>query len=102
MRTARPPSEKIFVEKNGRSRETAAGPCSNGPPICMATLRNFTRRPYRCGVYEAQNVLDEIDDVDLICLEQDLIWSVLVVSKLRRMVIREKESNYLIHASNGA
>jgi hypothetical protein len=67
----------------------------------MPTWRNFTRRPYRCGFYEAQDVLDEIDDVDLIYLEQALTWRVLVMSKLRRMALRDDESKNLIHASHG-
>jgi hypothetical protein len=35
----------------------------------MPTWRNFRRNAYRCGLYEAQDVLVEIDDVDLIPLE---------------------------------
>jgi spore maturation protein CgeB len=32
----------------------------------MLTARNFTRRAYQCSLYEAQDVLTSIDDVDLI------------------------------------
>ena len=39
------------------------------PRICMPSARNFTKRAFRCGLYEAQDVLLEVDDVDLICLE---------------------------------
>ncbi len=35
----------------------------------MPTWRQFRRNAYRCGLYEAQDVLSEIDDVDLIRLE---------------------------------
>jgi hypothetical protein len=38
----------------------------------MPTWRNFTRRAYQCGLYEAQDILVEIDDVDLIRL--DMSW----------------------------
>jgi hypothetical protein len=62
-----------FVKKNGWFRETIEGPTPSAwPRIGMPTWRNFTRSPYRCGFYEAQDVLVEIDDVDLICLERDL------------------------------
>jgi hypothetical protein len=37
----------------------------------MLTARQFTRRAYQCGQYEAQDVLEEIDDVDLIRLEAE-------------------------------
>ena len=37
--------------------------------ICMPTSRHIRRRAYQCGLYEAQDVLRAIDDVDLICLE---------------------------------
>src|SRR5882724_3489225 len=39
------------------------------PRICMPTARAFTKRLFQCGLYEAQDVLAEVDDVDLICLE---------------------------------
>jgi hypothetical protein len=37
--------------------------------ICMPTWRNFKRVAFQGGLYEAQDVLLELDDVDLICLE---------------------------------
>ncbi len=39
------------------------------PRICMLTGRNYTRRAFQGGFYECQDVLTEVDDVDLICLE---------------------------------
>lgn len=41
------------------------------PRICMPTARRFNQRAYQCSLYEAQDVLVEIDDVDLIGLEPD-------------------------------
>jgi hypothetical protein len=35
----------------------------------MASTRNFKKRAFHCGHYEAQDILVETDDVDLICLE---------------------------------
>jgi hypothetical protein len=40
-----------------------------GPRICIPTARNFTKRFFQCGFYEAQDVLRDIDDVDLVALE---------------------------------
>jgi Glycosyl transferases group 1 len=40
------------------------------PRICMPTWRNFSNTTYRCSLYEAQDVLVEIDDVDLIHLDK--------------------------------
>ena len=37
--------------------------------ICTPTWRNFTRMAFQCGRYEAQDVLVDSDDVDLIHLE---------------------------------
>jgi hypothetical protein len=34
--------------------------------ICMATMRSIQREAFRCGLYEAQDVLAETNDVDLI------------------------------------
>ncbi len=39
------------------------------PRICMPSGRNFKKKAWLCGHYEAQDVLAEIDDVDLICLD---------------------------------
>jgi len=49
-----------------RSREAAETELS--PRICMPTWRNFRRTVARCGLYEAEDVLVEIDNVDLLCL----------------------------------
>src|SRR5438046_1614660 len=47
----------------GTARHTAT------PRICMPTSRSIRRPAYQCGLYEAQDVLRAMDDVDLICLE---------------------------------
>jgi len=39
------------------------------PRICLPTGRNFKKKAFQCGHYEAQDVLCEADDVDLIHLE---------------------------------
>ena len=38
------------------------------PRICIASGRNFKKKAWLCGHYEAQDVLAQVDDVDLICL----------------------------------
>ena len=41
------------------------------PRICMPSGRLFKKKTFLCGHYEAQDVLAQIDNVDLICLEAD-------------------------------
>jgi hypothetical protein len=59
----------MAVREKCQDRALARAP---SPRICMPTWRNFSKNAYRCGLYEAQDVLVEIDDVDLIDL--DLTW----------------------------
>jgi hypothetical protein len=40
------------------------------PRICMPTARRFKKRAFQCGHYEAQDILHEVDNVDLIYLER--------------------------------
>ena len=42
------------------------------PRICMPTWRNLTKKVFRCSVYEAQDILCEIDDVDLVRPDKNL------------------------------
>jgi len=37
--------------------------------ICMLTGRNYALNAFRCAFYEAQDVLCDVDEVDLICLQ---------------------------------
>jgi hypothetical protein len=62
-----------LVRENRRSREATATQ-SASPRVCMPTWRNFTRNANQCGLYEAQDVLIEMDDVDLIYLDRDTNW----------------------------
>jgi spore maturation protein CgeB len=39
------------------------------PRICMPTFRNVAKMPFHCGRHEAQDVLAEVEDVDMISLE---------------------------------
>jgi len=48
---------------------TGTSKLSRNPRICILTARNFTKRLFQCGFYEAQDVLCDIDNVDLIGLE---------------------------------
>src|SRR5579864_2234910 len=69
------------------------------PRICMPTARNFTRRAYQCGQYEAQDVLREIDDVELIHLEAEPGFR-LKESLQRRLLFRDL-SKKLIYLNPG-
>src|SRR5947208_1555643 len=39
------------------------------PRICMPTARGFKKKAFYCAQYEAQDILAEVDDVDLVHLE---------------------------------
>jgi hypothetical protein len=56
-----------------RGQEAITAPARSVPPrICMPTWRNFTKKVFQCSLYEAQDVLVEIDDVDLVNLDMRL------------------------------
>jgi spore maturation protein CgeB len=44
---------------------------SDSPRICLPTARRFSRKAFQCAHLEAQDVLAQIDDVDMICLEAE-------------------------------
>jgi len=89
-----------FVKKNGTLREAAKAPIrSASPRICVPTWRNFTRKAHRCGLYEAQDVLVETDDVDLICL--DMSWGARVNEYWLRTPLYHDLSRKLIFANPG-
>jgi hypothetical protein len=74
-------------------------PQSALPRICMPTWRNFTKRAYRCGLYEAQDVLVENDDVDLIHL--DMSWGAWFDEASLRRPLYHDVSRKLIHVNPG-
>lgn len=58
------------INGNGASRSGSHDQMrSRKPRICMPSGRNVKKQAFHCGHYEAQDVLTEVDDVDLICLE---------------------------------
>jgi Glycosyl transferases group 1 len=87
-----------FVEQNAMFRQAAEAPPLS-TRICMPTWRNFTRRPFQCPLYEAQDVLVEMDDVDLICL--DMGWGGWFKEGLLRRPLYYDVSRRLIFANPG-
>jgi spore maturation protein CgeB len=69
------------------------------PRICMPTWRNFTKRAFQCGLYEAQDVLVEIDDVDLIRL--DMTWGRWFTETSLRRPLYHDVTRKLIFANPG-
>jgi hypothetical protein len=47
----------------------SAGDKNREVRICMPSWRRFRRDAFRCSLYEAEDVLAEVADVDMICLE---------------------------------
>jgi hypothetical protein len=87
------------VEQNRGFR--AAAPPSRGasPRICMPTWRNFAKRAFRCALYEAQDVLTEISDVDLIDL--DMAWGAWFDERSLSRPLYHDISRKLIFANPG-
>jgi len=69
------------------------------PRICMPTWRNFRKNAYRCGLYEAQDVLAETNDVDLICIERT--WGARLDEYWLRTPLYHDVSSKLILANPG-
>lgn len=67
---------------------TGAGERGAGARICLPTGRLFSRMAFQCGHLEAQDVLAECDDVDLICLEAQASFS-QKLRWLRRLMYRD-------------
>ena len=66
----------------------------------MPTWRNFIKNVYQCGLYEAQDVLVQIDDVDLIHLDMTTWGAWLGEYWLRRPLYHDVSSK-LIFANPG-
>ncbi|SRR6266581_1611919 len=82
----------------GRFASGTSKPSPN-PRICIPTARNFTKRLFQCGFYEAQDVLCDVDDVNLIGLEPGPGFR-LKESWQRRLLFRDI-SKRLIYANPG-
>jgi spore maturation protein CgeB len=80
--------------------DSGATPALAGSPrICMPTWRNFSKNAYRCGLYEAQDVLAEIDDVDVIPVERS--WGAWVDEYWLRTPLYHDVFSKLIFANPG-
>ena len=69
------------------------------PRICMPSGRKFRKETFLCGHYEAQDVLVEIDDVDLICLEPGRAYK--FKDRWQRRLIFRDVSRRVIFANPG-
>jgi len=89
-----------LMNRNSTLQEAAHAPTiAPGQRILMPTCRNFTRRAFRCGLYEAQDVLVDIDNVDLICLEQG--WGARVNQSWLRLPLYHDISRKLMFVNPG-
>jgi hypothetical protein len=65
----------------------------------MQTARKFARRAFQCASYEAQDVLLNVDDVDLICLEPG--WGFALKESWQRRLLYRDVSRRLIFLNPG-
>jgi hypothetical protein len=87
---------------NGNSELRLGGEVSKqprSPRICMPSGRNFRKEAFHCADFEAQDVLLEVDDVDLICLQPARGYK-FKESWQRRLMFRDV-SRRLIFANPG-
>ena len=59
----------MISSEQSNSQRQSAGSSLRKPRICMPSGRLFKKKAFLAGHYEGQDVLQEVDDVDLICLE---------------------------------
>src|SRR5579871_919975 len=69
------------------------------PRICLPTSRNLSRKTFQCGTFEAQDVLSEIDDVQLVAYEATPNFAFR--SKLQRRLLYRDFTKQLIHFNPG-
>jgi hypothetical protein len=86
-------------KNNTNQQNSVGGAKSPSPRICMPTWRNFTRRPFQCSLYEAQDVLVEVDDVDLVHL--DMGWGARFNQRWLRIPLYHDVSRKLLYANLG-
>jgi hypothetical protein len=62
---------RLLPDTSTRTPQVAdtADSAARTPRICMATTRGLSRKAFRCGLYEAQDVLRKTDAVEMIQLE---------------------------------
>jgi Glycosyl transferases group 1 len=87
------------IENGVRPKASETSRQERRPRICMPSLRGFANNAFRCGLYEAQDVLSEIDDVDLICLAPDR--GLQLKAKWQRRLLYHDVSRRLVFANPG-
>jgi hypothetical protein len=101
----------LFDRTNSRLQSAKTLKQVRKPRICMPSGRNFKKKTFLCGHYEGQDVLREIDDVNLVCLEpgRDYDWvyrwkqifRVAGIEPLPAMAVREQHLKQLAEIALG-
>lgn len=82
------------------SQEAPAPPAVEAlPRICMPTWRNFTRKAFQCGLYEAQDVLAAADSVELLPVEARKHQE--SIEKLQRWLLYYDFTRHLVYQNPG-
>jgi len=90
---------RFFNKKNTGGQTGCTSGIGARLSICMPTFRNFTRRAFRCGLYEAQDVLASVADVDFIYLKQG--WGGRVNQFWLRLPLYHDVSRKLVFVNPG-
>jgi hypothetical protein len=67
------------------------------PRICMLTARGFSHDAFRCGIYEGEDILLDIDDVDLIYLKPGRVYQLR--QSIQRRIVWHDFTRTLISAN---
>lgn len=85
---------------NGATQPTEEDSASGSTPrICVATLRGLTKRAYRCGIFESEDVLSGVATVDFLEIERR--WGDWVKDLFVRKLLWHDISKKLIFVNPG-
>jgi hypothetical protein len=74
---------------------------ARSPRVLVPTARDFTRRAFQCGLYEAQDVLCEVDDVELLRLRPRPGAAFPLRERWQRRLLYRDVSRKLVFANPG-
>jgi spore maturation protein CgeB len=72
---------------------------TRNPRICMPSWRSFKKYAFQGALYEAQDVLLEVDDVDLICPEPG--WGFSPIERWQKRIVWKDFTKRLVYLNPG-
>jgi hypothetical protein len=88
----------LLTETN-EAQSSAFNPIRDRPRVCMPTSRDVTQKAFRCGLYEAQDILAETNPVDLIRLQKG--WAFPLLEERQKKLLYHDISRRLAFLNPG-